>query len=59
MRPGSVDQKASGATVAGDTEWPNALYINWNPSNRKAKLNANRVENRNRNWAAPVLRDCS
>ncbi len=53
-----MDHKASSAFVPGNSK-PYALYVNWNPFNRKAKLNANWVSNRNNKWAAPVLRDCS
>lgn len=53
-----MDQKTSSALVPGNSK-PYALYVNWNRHDRKAKFNANWVDNRNQNWAAPVLRDCS
>lgn len=55
IRLNPVERKASSAIVPGNSK-PYALYVNWNG---KAKFNANWVDNRNQNWAAPVLRDCS
>lgn len=48
-------------TIPGNEAWRNLPYLNWNSANRKVKLNANWDDNRNYNWACPVVvrRDCS
>lgn len=38
--------------------WSNCPYLNWWADNRKLNLNLNDVGNRNRNYSAPVRRDC-
>ena len=48
-------------TIPGNEAWRNVPNLNWNSGNRKVKLNANWDDNRNYNWACPVVlcRDCS
>jgi hypothetical protein len=48
-----------GYCVSGNEAWTNVPYLNWNRDDRKVQLNANWSDNRNQNWAAPVVRDYS
>ena len=41
------------------TDWSNVPYVNRWDDNRQLKLNANRADNDNSNWASPRVRDCS
>lgn len=59
MRLDLVVSKASGIFVPGHEAWRHVPYFHWHRDNRKVKLNANWDDNSNRNYAAPVVWDCS
>jgi hypothetical protein len=54
MRLGSV---ALEGRLRYQTDWSSVPYLNRWDDNRQLKLNANRADNSNANWASPSVRD--